>query len=114
MSKLAIVNPVEIDARSMSPARRARIIARDGGKCRYPECEETKGLEVDHIVCLALGGRDRDDNLESLCGPHHLAKTKRDMGLIARAKRRQMKHEGTFPPAKQKLRGRGFERRWTP
>lgn len=104
--------PVEIDVRRMSTARRARIIARDGGCCRYPECEVSTGLEVDHIIALALGGRDSDDNLETLCAAHHLTKTKRDVKLIAQAKRRGLKHRGEFPPAKQKLKGRGFERRW--
>jgi len=102
--------PVEIDGRSMSTARRARIIARDGGKCRYPSCEVTTGLEVDHIVCLALGGRDTDDNLETLCADHHLAKTKRDVKMIAKARRAGAKHRGEFPASKAKIRGRGFQR----
>lgn len=106
--------PVEPEGRKMTKARRARVIARDGGKCRYPGCEETEGLEVDHIVCLELGGRDSDDNLQALCGPHHKLKTAQDAALIAKAKRRKAKHEGTAPPSKARLRGRKFEptRRW--
>jgi 5-methylcytosine-specific restriction endonuclease McrA len=107
-------DPVEIEPRRMTPARRAKIIARTDGHCAYPQCEVTVGLEVDHIICLAIGGRDRDDNLEALCGPHHQAKTKRDMGLIAKAKRRALKARGEFPASKHKLKGRGFERRWNP
>jgi 5-methylcytosine-specific restriction endonuclease McrA len=104
--------PVEIDGRRMTPARRARIIARDGC-CRYPGCEVAEGLEVDHIVALELGGRDRDDNLQALCVPHHKAKTKIDAGLIAKARRRKAKHEGTAPPPTQRLRSRNtFRRRW--
>ena len=105
--------PVELDARRMSPGRRARIIARDGHQCRYPGCEVTTGLEVDHIVALALGGRDADDNLESLCAEHHAQKTKRDVKMIAKAKRAGLKHRGEFPPAPQKIKSRGFQRRWT-
>jgi 5-methylcytosine-specific restriction enzyme A len=101
--------PVEIDGRRMTPARRARIIARDGC-CRYPGCEVAEGLEVDHIVALELGGRDRDDNLQALCGPHHRQKTAIDAGLIAKAKRRKAKNDGTFPPSKARLRGRGFQK----
>lgn len=106
--------PVPIEPRRMTSARRARIIAAHGGKCAYPGCDETQGLEVDHIIPLALGGKDRDEDMEPLCLHHHASKTKRDMGLIAKAKRRGLKFKGEFPPAKQKLRGRGFQRRWEP
>lgn len=106
---------VEIDARRMTPARRARIIARDGGKCVRPCCETpTEGLQVDHIVALELGGKDADWNCETLCTPHHKIKTRADAAAIAKARRRKAKHEGTFPEAKQKIRSRGFEPRWRP
>lgn len=104
--------PVEIDGRAMSPKRRAKILARDGNRCRYPDCEVSTGLEVDHIVPLALGGKDADGNLETLCAAHHLAKTRLDVKLIAKAKRIKAKHEGTAPPPTQKLNGRPFKKRW--
>lgn len=99
---------VEIHGRSMSSERRTRIIAKHGDCCAYPGCEVTVGLEVDHIICLALGGKDRDENLEPLCAAHHKAKTARDRKMIAKAKRLHAKANGTFPPSKSRLRGRGF------
>jgi 5-methylcytosine-specific restriction endonuclease McrA len=107
--------PVEIAERDLTPARRARILARDGHRCRYPGCDRTTGLEVDHIVALGLGGRDSDENLETLCAAHHRQKTKRDAGLIAKAKRAGAKHRGKFPPSKARIRSRGFPptRDWT-
>ena len=110
-----IREPVQIVPRVLSPARRARILVRDGGRCRYPGCAQTIGLEVDHIVALALGGRDTDDNLETLCAAHHLQKTKCDARLIAKAKRVGAKHRGEFPPSKAKIRSRRFPptRDWT-
>jgi 5-methylcytosine-specific restriction protein A len=104
--------PVEIEPRRMSSGRRARIIAAHGGKCAYPGCGETTGLEVDHIIPLALGGKDRDEDMEPLCLHHHSSKTKRDLALIAKAKRRGLKHRGEFPASKHRLKGRGFQRRW--
>lgn len=114
MSKLAIANPVVIEGRSMSPARRARIIERDKGRCVRAGCETPADrLQVDHIVCLALGGSDKDWNLETLCFGHHLTKTKADVAAIAKAKRRQLSHIGEKPPPTQKIRGRNtFKRRW--
>ena len=109
--KLVVTNPVEIEDRHMSPARRLRIIKRDGGQCVRSMCPTpTDRLEVDHIVALALGGRDADDNLEVLCATHHRAKTNADLAAIAKAKRRQAKFEGTFPKSKAVIRSRGFQR----
>jgi 5-methylcytosine-specific restriction endonuclease McrA len=111
MSPSAINTPldreaVEIDGRRMTPARRARILERDGHCCRYPGCDVKTGLQIDHIIALQLGGRDRDDNLQALCEEHHKQKTRIDAGLIAQAKRRKAKAEGAFPEPAQKLRSR--------
>lgn len=103
----AELEPVEIDQRRMTPARRARIIARDG-HCKHPGCEITERLEVDHIVCLELGGKDEDWNLQALCYEHHKRKTAQDVRMIAKARRAGAKHRGEFPPSKAKLRSRGF------
>lgn len=102
---------VELEPRAVSPAAKARIIKRDK-HCTYPGCEIATGLEVDHIVALALGGKNADANLQALCGDHHKTKTAADAKAIAKAKRRFMKHRGTFPPAKQQIRSRGFDKRW--
>ncbi len=105
----AVREDVEIDARRMTPARRARIIAHHGGVCAYPGCEVTEGLQVDHIICLGLGGKDRDDNLEPLCDPHHKAKTRRDKKLIAKANRLRAREDGTRR-ARQKIHSAGFRK----
>lgn len=99
--------PLELDERGVTAATRARIIARDK-HCQWPGCEVSTGLEVDHAICLGIGGKDRDDNLQALCNPHHKIKTARDKGLIAKAKRRGLKHRGEFPASKAKIRSRGF------
>lgn len=106
--------PVEIEPRRMTPARRARVLAAHGNCCAYPGCEVSEALEIDHVIALELGGKDADENLEPLCGPHHKVKTARDLGLIARAKRRKAKHDGTYPPSRAQLRSRGFQptRNW--
>lgn len=38
----------------------------------------TKDLEVDHIVNVAQGGTDDDDNLQAICIPCHKTKTARE------------------------------------
>lgn len=48
----------------VSPGRRDRILARDG---RCLRCGATTELEVDHIVPVAHGGSNADENLQTLC-----------------------------------------------
>lgn len=59
---------------------RRRIRARDCSLCQ--ECKRqgrtTIGHPVDHIVALADGGTDDDDNKETLCVPCHDAKSARE------------------------------------
>lgn len=102
--------PFEADKRkAMTPARRRRILNRFDGCCSYPECEETEGLEIDHTIALALGGKDEDANLAPLCRAHHRQKTIRDQKFIAKAKRivRKNAPETRKPP---RLKSRGFDR----
>jgi hypothetical protein len=47
-----------------SPVR-ARVIVRDGGRCR--RCRSARLLEVDHIIPLSRGGSSDEDNLQTLC-----------------------------------------------
>lgn len=57
-----------------------------------PRCTECRkdgrisiATEVDHIVALHKGGTDELSNLRGLCVEHHLAKTRADRGLKAKA-----------------------------
>jgi 5-methylcytosine-specific restriction endonuclease McrA len=112
-----IREPVQPDKRKMTPARRARLLAKLGAVCRFPECSVSTGLELDHIVALDLGGRDADDNFQVLCGPHHAAKTKLDAKLIAKGRRIRKRENGTrrerrpIPQHVNGLQSRGFDKR---
>lgn len=53
----------------------------------HPLCEEcerqgrvTAATVPDHIVALVNGGKDTEDNLQSLCTECHKAKTAKDLG----------------------------------
>ena len=66
---------------------RAMVIRRDGGRCVINGCQvdttERHRLHVDHIIEVRDGGAFWDEtNLQTLCQPHHRAKT-----LDARARR---------------------------
>ena len=44
---------------------------RDGGRCRFPGCGESRWLQVHHVVHWSQGGPTDLDNLILLCGFHH-------------------------------------------
>ncbi|WP_372475018.1 HNH endonuclease [Gordonia tangerina] len=54
-------------------ALRTRQLA-DHPICQTPGCTAL-ATEVDHRVNVAAGGTDDPSNLQSLCAPHHRAKT---------------------------------------
>ena len=68
---------------------------------REPLCKhcEDEGLvapatEVDHVIPKAQGGVDEETNLQSLCKPHHSAKTAREVFHGGEATRRREKGGG--------------------
>ena len=48
-----------------------------GALTRYPD-----GFELDHVVPLAAGGADTDDNCQILCIACHESKTRADMSAL--------------------------------
>lgn len=49
-----------------------RIGERDGFRCRV--CGTDRTLTVDHVIAVANGGTDDDDNLQLLCRSHNSSK----------------------------------------
>lgn len=63
------------------------------------------GLEWDHIIPLAMHGRDELDNLQPLCRGCHKAKTAGDKGDIAKARRMDRRGKGINRQAKRLIPG---------
>jgi hypothetical protein len=68
------VHDISHVTRTISPAVR-RALEALYPTCAVPTCEQTKGLEIDHIVPFALGGKTELDNLDRKCRGHHRLKT---------------------------------------
>ena len=95
--------------KAMTPARRARIVARDGEVCARLDCDCTTGLQVDHVIPLDLTGKDEDENLQLLCTPHHAAKTRLTDHIPCLSALRAMSAEG-FDDLRRRLEAVAFER----
>jgi hypothetical protein len=50
---------------AVDPQRRVRLLERDGNKCVW--CGSTERLVLDHVIPVALGGDNSDDNYQVLC-----------------------------------------------
>jgi 5-methylcytosine-specific restriction endonuclease McrA len=56
---------------------RRRVLARDGGQCRYCGLDAARCLTLDHVQPRALGGADTVENLVVACRECNLRKGKR-------------------------------------
>ena len=70
--------PIPTVERSVDAATRSRVLERDEHHCvvcgRGPDASRRIWLEVDHVVPLASGGGNEDDNLRTLCNDCHRAR----------------------------------------
>lgn len=102
--------------RSMSPARRKRILERDNHACTV--CTDREGpFEIDHHLPLWLGGTDTDDNLRTLCKNCHKGETKASSKARAKCKRLngatgRKRHKRKILSLKFPPRPDGYEYRW--
>jgi len=63
--------------------KRKAILERDSGLCQpcLRAGRVTKAKHVDHIIHKAIGGTDKDGNLQSICVPCHRSKTAMEGGM---------------------------------
>ncbi|MFO0727934.1 MAG: HNH endonuclease signature motif containing protein [Myxococcota bacterium] len=57
--------------RTLTPALRKAVRARDGGRCVVPGCTHFRFVDIHHLVPVAMGGPHALANLVSLCTAHH-------------------------------------------
>lgn len=72
---LADPEPIPASERAVDAAQRQRVLERDGYACvlcgRGPDRKKRIWLEVDHVVPLADGGNNTDDNLRTIDNECH-------------------------------------------
>lgn len=79
--------------------QRAEMFARAGGRCECCGAKLKVGEgEYDHVIAQGYGGSNDIGNGQVLCRVCHKAKTKLDVGIIAKSNRVRDKHAGFMPP----------------
>lgn len=68
----------------LSKAKRAEILARQGGLCVVWGCTESRGLIEEHSTPFTWTGAEAD---QLMCVRHHKEKTRADIKKIAKVKR---------------------------
>lgn len=89
-----------------SKKQRLEIWTRANGHCE--ECNaklKTGEGEYDHIIAQGYGGENETENGQLICSVCHKSKTKKDVGLIAKAKRNHAKQNGYSKPKPRPLPG---------
>jgi 5-methylcytosine-specific restriction endonuclease McrA len=94
--------------RTFNDRERAQFLALKGGRCAHCRNKIKSGWEweIDHIIPIADGGTDDDENLQVLCFMCHSLKTKDDVAEIAKGKRTYVK---AHVPSRHKSK-RGWHR----
>ncbi len=70
---------------TLTPKKRARILARDHHRCTVPGCRSKRNLQVHHIVHQADGGGHEDWLLTVLCFGHHAQHHRGRLAIEGRA-----------------------------
>lgn len=80
--------------RPRTPRERAQLFEAAGGRCAI--CTRKLGpqdtWELDHIIPIAAGGSDDDDNLRVACSWCHAPKSSDDTTAAAKIKRQAIRH----------------------
>ena len=95
---------------------RLRVFERYMGLCFLSGTKIMAGDEwdCDHRTPLHAGGEHRESNLVPALRKAHRAKTANEMHVKAKVERTRKKHLGIFPPARSKIKSRGFPKRYQP
>ncbi|WP_395175100.1 HNH endonuclease [Roseibium alexandrii] len=89
---------------------RDRVFQRYKGRCYLSGMIIRVGdkWELHHKKALGLGGEHRESNLVPVLPDPHKEETAEQVGMISKADRIRMKHNGTWPSSQAKIRSRGF------
>lgn len=69
---------------TIAPAMRRAVLGRDQHRCTVPGCRNALFLDLHHIELSSEGGANEADNLVTLCGAHHRAAHRGELGIFGR------------------------------
>lgn len=94
--------------RGFTAKQRQQVFSANDGLCCGCDEALTGKWHIDHILPIALNGEHAPANWQALCESCHVAKTRADVGRIAKAKRQRALIEEP-QPSKRPIKSRGFQ-----
>lgn len=94
------------------PRVRLRVFDRDKGICQCGctiKIQAGDKWETDHLIAIALGGANAENNLRTLLAAHHKLKTRSDVAEKSTNYRVRAKHLG-LTTKRQKIQSAGFRK----
>lgn len=87
------------------PRVKLRVFEAYGGRCYLSGRKIMAGekWQVEHKLCLALGGENRESNLAPALVAPHAEKTRQDVAMKAKADRVRKKHLGIWQSPSRKI-----------
>ncbi len=75
---------------------RVRVFDAYGGRCHWSSRQIRPGDEwdVDHVIALINGGKNRESNLAPILASQHASKTRQDVKIKSKGARVRKKHLG--------------------
>lgn len=100
---------------TVPPRVRVRIFQRYDGRCQCG-CNRPiragEAWDCEDTIAIINGGERRESNLKPWLTEHHKGKTAKDVAEKSVVYRKRAKHIGVdLSPSRQKMQGRGFQKR---
>jgi len=67
---------------TIAPATRRAVLRRDHHRCSVPGCKNAQFLDLHHLKLRSEGGGNEAHNLVTLCGVHHRAAHRGQLGVV--------------------------------
>jgi len=85
-----------VKRKTISAKQRVALFSKHGGVCHIcgGKINVGEAWEVEHVIPFAMGGEDNESNWSPAHVKCHRTKTSDDVGAIAKAKRREVRHLG--------------------
>ncbi len=105
-----------MNRRPLTSLRRLKLFEAHGGVCHICEIrihgERGEKWDVEHVIPIAMGGKDDESNMRPAHVDCHAGKSKVDARNLAKVNRQRAKHFGAWKPSGFRKMPEGYKWDW--